>query len=253
MEIRRMALVVVCAMLLLPLVAFAQMPAQGNICELYVNVPKPGMTAQYEAARKKHMAWHKAQNDKWSWHVWEVLTGNSTGSYVVASCGHQWKDFDGREKFNAADSENAAITMQPTLSSNLMSYYALRPEISLTTEMITSPMIAVTHFFVKPDGVNDFADSLKKVNQAIRKTNYISKPSNWYSLANGGPGPHFVLVNGRDTYADMQPPEKSLDQMLKEALGDEGTAAIATLRKNIERTETELLHYRPDLSYVAPK
>jgi hypothetical protein len=52
------------------------------------------MSQQYEAGRKKHMAWHKSQNDPWSWHKWEVLTGPNTGSYVVGTFGHNWKDME---------------------------------------------------------------------------------------------------------------------------------------------------------------
>ena len=44
--------------------AFAQQP--GEIVEIHVNRVKPGMTQQYEAGRKKHMALHKSQNDAWS-------------------------------------------------------------------------------------------------------------------------------------------------------------------------------------------
>ena len=35
----------------------------GEIAEIHINRIKPGMTQQYEAGRKKHMAWHKSQND----------------------------------------------------------------------------------------------------------------------------------------------------------------------------------------------
>src|SRR5258706_12001566 len=59
----------------------AQMPAQptNTIVQIYSSHPKPGMMAQYEAGRKRHMAWHKAQKDTWGWNVWEVISGNATG------------------------------------------------------------------------------------------------------------------------------------------------------------------------------
>jgi hypothetical protein len=70
--------------------ALAQQP--GDIVEIHINRVKPGMTQQYEAGRKKHMAWHKSQNDAWSWNTWAVLTGPATGSDVVGSFGDHWKD-----------------------------------------------------------------------------------------------------------------------------------------------------------------
>ena len=39
----------------------------GNVVELNIHTPKPGQEAKYEAGRKKHMAWHKAQKDTWTW------------------------------------------------------------------------------------------------------------------------------------------------------------------------------------------
>src|SRR5262249_918717 len=70
---------------LLPLVAVIPALAQqpGRLVEIHINRVKPGLTQQYETGRKKLMAWHKSQNDAWSWYTWAVVTGEGTGSYVV--------------------------------------------------------------------------------------------------------------------------------------------------------------------------
>ncbi|HEX9119883.1 MAG TPA: hypothetical protein VF840_05035, partial [Terriglobales bacterium] len=94
--------------------AVAQAPP-ASVCEVHINKVKPGMAAQYEQGRAKHMAWHKSQNDKWSWEVWEITTGENTGNYLVAACGHAWKDFDTREKFNIADGLDATASMGASL------------------------------------------------------------------------------------------------------------------------------------------
>ena len=47
--------------------ALAQPQASGgDVAVINTHTPKPGSTEKYEAARKKHMAWHKAQKDPWS-------------------------------------------------------------------------------------------------------------------------------------------------------------------------------------------
>src|SRR5512146_3175678 len=99
----------------------AQSTAPDKLCEVHVNRVKPGMTAQYEQGRAKHMAWHKSQNDTWSWDTWEITTGEGTGNYLIASCDHPWKDFDTREKFNVGDSANAQATMGASLAGETMS------------------------------------------------------------------------------------------------------------------------------------
>jgi hypothetical protein len=244
---------------LLALGAGSPAPAQqaGPLAEIHFNRIKPGMTQQYEAGRKKHMAWHKSQNDAWSWYVWEVLTGDGTGSYVVGTFQHNWKDLDAREKFNAGDTLDANASMGASLASEAMSYYVYRADLSLAPEAATpAPLISVTHFMVNQEGVNDFVEAVKKIGDAIKKTNYpLAGPSRWYQLVNGGETPHFVLVGDRANWAAFQPPTmKSLDTMVEEAYGKEaGDAILATLRKAVRSTYTETLQYRPDLSYVSGK
>lgn len=115
-------------------------------------------------------------------------------------------------------------------------------------------MIAVTHFMLHPDGTNAFVDSVKKVNDAIKKTNASIPPGRWYQLVNRGEVPHFVLVNDRANWAAFQPPDKTVDQVAEEAYGTaQGDALLSTLRKTIRSVHTEVLTYRPDLSYVAGK
>ncbi|HEX3321700.1 MAG TPA: hypothetical protein VHR84_13420 [Terriglobales bacterium] len=243
------------------LVAFAGLvPAfgqqSGDIAEIHVNHVKPGMTQQYEAGRKKHMAWHKSQNDAWSWYTWQVVTGPATGAYVVGSFEHNWKDMDGREKFVQADGADSQAAMGAALAGNEQSYYRYRGDMSLSKETYPpTAMLAISHFMVDPAGVNDFIEGVKKVNEGIKKTNYPQAgPSRWYQLVNGGEGPHFVLVGDRANWASFQPPDKSLDAMMEEAYGKEqGAAILSSLRKTLRSSLTEMLQYRSDLSYVAGK
>jgi hypothetical protein len=107
----------------------------------------------------------------------------------------------------------------------------------------------ITHFYLKPEGVPDFVEGVRKVAEAAKKTNYPLHPL-WYQLFNGGEGPAFVLVSPRNSWAEFQPPDKTLDAMVEEALGKvPGAAALSSLRKSIRHTYTETARFRPDLSY----
>jgi len=227
----------------------------AELVEIHINRVKPGMTQQYEAGRKKHMAWHKSQNDAWSWYTWAVITGQGTGSYVVGSFEHNWKDLDGREKFIQADGEDAQASMGSSLTADEQSYYRYRADLSLSQQTLPpARLISITHFMLKPEGISDFIDAVKKVNEGIKKTNFPQAgPSRWYQLVNGGESPHFVLVGDRDSWAKFQPPtDKTLDSMMEEAYGKEqGGTILSSLRKAVRSTSTEALEYRADLSYVA--
>jgi hypothetical protein len=231
--------------------ASAQAPA-GNLAQIFLNKVKPGTNAQYEAGRKRHMEWHKKKGDTWDWMTWEVVNGERAGDYIVGSFGHAFKDFDGRDAFEAEDAADAAANMAPFLEASVQSFYLSQPELSiLGTERQPAKFAQVTHFFLKPEGVNDFTDGRKKIVEAAKKTNYPIHP-HWYQLFNGGEGPESVLVTGRNSWAEFQPLDKTLDAMMEEALGKvQGPAVLSTLRKAVRYTRSETLRYRPDLSYVA--
>jgi hypothetical protein len=228
---------------------------QTNLAEIHINKVKPGMTAHYEEGRKKHMMWHAKQNDPWSWLTWEVVTGENTGSYLIGTFGHSWSDLDSRTKFEAEDSADAIAHMGASLESETQSYYRFRADLSLgTSPLQPTPLASITHFLLTPDGLNDFVESLKKVIEGIKKTNYpMSGANRWYQLVNGGEGPHFVLSGDRANWAAFEPAtDKTLDAMMSEAYGKEqGAAILSTLRKAIRHTSTEILRYRPDLSHIA--
>ena len=53
----------------------------GNIVAVHCNKVQPGTEAKYEEGVKKHMDWHGAQNDPWTWLAWQVITGTDSGTY----------------------------------------------------------------------------------------------------------------------------------------------------------------------------
>src|ERR1700756_5860782 len=66
----------------------------GTIAALEFQKPKNGMVLQYEAGRKQKAAWHKQQNDPLPLYVWQTLTGEDTGTYIVGRLGQHWADLD---------------------------------------------------------------------------------------------------------------------------------------------------------------
>jgi hypothetical protein len=69
-------------------------PTPTILAALESQKPKNGMVKQYEDGRKQKGAWHKQQNDPQPLYVWETLTGNGTGTYVVGRLNQHWADFD---------------------------------------------------------------------------------------------------------------------------------------------------------------
>jgi hypothetical protein len=242
--------VLIVTLLLLATSVLAQSSPQ-MVSEVYVTTTKPGMTAQWEAARKEHSAFHAAQKDTWSILVWEIFTGERTGAYLSSSPGHNWKDFDARESFNKIDQPNIEKTMGASTAGSARAYYVFRDDVSLTKPPSPPAKMRTTATYTLiPEHLNDFLDAVKKINAAIQKTNYPAKPSRWYALANGGQAPTFVLVTDRASWGDMEPPEKKLEDALKETYGDSGPQVLDQLRRSCQRIVTEMSVFRADLSYM---
>ena len=103
-------LAVCCFLLSVPASVLAQSSPQ-TVSEVHVSTPKPGMSAQWEAGRKAHCAFHAAQKDTWPIFTWQIMTGERSGSYITTSPGHQWSDFDARQAFLKVDGPDVAKTL----------------------------------------------------------------------------------------------------------------------------------------------
>ncbi len=224
-----------------------------KVCEISVTTTKPGAAKQFEDARKKHNGFHQAEKDKNAILIWAISSGPGTGKYLSASCGMMWKDMDGHDAFDQRDEADRQKTITPTIASTETSYYIFRSDLSSAAEPATpAKMISIVHFFVKPSGLVQFTEGIKRINAAVAQTKYPTKPSRWYQLANGGIGPHFVLVTDRSSWADMQGPDQPMTEMLKQAYGNDDKT-LQTLREAVEHTVSEMLEYRADLSYMPAK
>lgn len=229
--------------------------AQSNadkVCEVNVTVPKPGAAKQFEEARKKHNEFHKAEKDKTPIWIWSISAGPATGNYLTATCGRTWQEMDGNDGFDQRDEADRQKTLTPTIATNQAAYYIFRNDLSTASEGTPMKMMTVVDYFVKPAGMPQFTDAVKRINAAIKQTQYPAKPSRWYQLAVGGEGPRFVLVTDRNSWADMQSPAQPMIDMLKQAYGNDDKT-LQNLRDAIDHTVSQLLDYRSDLSYVPAK
>lgn len=223
----------------------------GTICRMFVSRAKPGMAKQYLEGRQRHMAWHKSQADPWSWHTWEVASGEGTGSFVGITCDHHWKDFDSWEaKYGAGDTADVELNITPYAVGPTIAYYNYLPELSRPPTGAFAKLAEVIHWRLKPDGVRAFHEAQARIHEAIGKTSW---PQNYwlYALWNGGEGPEMVLVISRASWAAMQGPELTFWAMLTKAYGEvEATKILDTLGQHLIGQRSEVLVYRPDLSYV---
>jgi hypothetical protein len=115
------------------------------------------------------------------------------------------------------------------------------------TEVIT--------FHVRFGHGDDFRSAIARAAEARQKMNSQSHGS-WHRLVNGGPGGTFVLTIEHANWASMadDPAIKPLRDDLRAAFGEqEAMSVIERLNSSIESTYSELMEFRPDLSYIPGK
>lgn len=225
----------------------------GAIAQVIVTKVKAGMGKQYQEGRKRHMAWHKKQGDTWNWNTWEVMSGADTGAYVTVSLGHHWKDFDTWEgKFGQGDTADVDLNMTPYTESATVAYYEFLADLSRPPAGSgPTKMAEVVHFLLKPGKAPEFRHALQRAHEAIGKTSW---PVNyfWYELANGGEGPHFVLVLPHNSFAEIAEPEMSFPAMLTKAFGPyEAGVILASFDQGSKSQSSEIIAFRPELSHIA--
>jgi hypothetical protein len=228
----------------------------NNLCRIYFTTPKPGSSEQYEAGRKKHMQFHRAQKDTWTWNTYAIDTGDDAGTYITSSCGHQWKDFDEWDKrMGKIDTADGAINLAPFTVGGRNGFYVYRSDMSLApANAAPAPMTVATIYLLHPGAAPDFIAAVKRINAALSKQPDWPKTSGWLQLANGGDGPTFVLLNPRQNWAEFAPLAKTPADVLNETYGKEQADAIMkTIRDSTARLSTETVTHRPDLSYFPGK
>jgi hypothetical protein len=235
-------------LLALPLLAQEK---PGTVAVVFTVKPKAGMYQQFEQANKRHMEWHGQQKDTWPVDVWEIVSGEHVGQYGYASFGHHWKDFDSHAEFDKADTADYMTNVGPYVESMVGRYYIRHPEISRPMEG-EAPLAEVVEYRLNMAGESDFLMAVRKVHEAIQKSNYPVY-YNVNELFNGGEHPTYVFVFPHKNWADFEPPEETFRAMLEKAYGrDEAQSILKLWDKSVRSVRSQIIAYRPDQSYVPP-
>jgi hypothetical protein len=228
----------------------------GTISALEFQTPKNGMVKQYEEGRKQKAEWHKQQKDTQPLYVWEVVSGEHTGTYIVGRLGQHWADFDKPSVPEQADIDQYNKVIAASVQSLIIQYYEFLPKVSSPGN--TKPGDKYSEIFtyhVRAGKDTEFNSALSRANEAIQKTKWPTSYL-WLALANGGAGGTYVLIIPHNSWADFEskPDMKPFRQMLLDAFGQEEADSITKrFDSSIESVTSEIDKFRADLSYLPSK
>jgi hypothetical protein len=228
----------------------------GTIAALEFQTPKNGMVKQYEDGRKQKAAWHKEQKDPLPLLVWQILSGDNTGTYIVGRLDQHWADFDKPAISDQADLEAYNKLIGASVQSLVTRYYEYLPKVSNPPDSPgPSKYSEIITFHVRPGKTVDFRSALARATEAIAKTKWGGKAL-WYELVNGGPSGTFELVLPHANWADFEdkPDMKPFPEMLKDAFGaPEAESIMNRFDSSIDAETSEIVEFRQDLSYLPSK
>lgn len=233
-------------LLALPLLAQEK---PGNVAGAWFVKPKPGMGQQFEQALKRHMDWHRQQKDAWTVYVWQIGAGDRVGQYGIAVAGHHWKEFDAREKFDEADTADFVANVAQYVDLVGSSIWLYHPELSrpMTGD---ARYIEYVEEHLNMGGESDYLLVVRKVHEAIEKANWPVYYDIW-ELFDGGQHPTYGIEFLHKNWADFEPPEQTLRDVLEKAYGrEEADTLLKTFSKALHCVKSEVWGLRPDLGYV---
>lgn len=241
---------VVLSLLLLALPVLAQ-DEPGTLARGFFLTIKPGMTQQFEAAYKQHIAWHRQQNDTWTWHTWQYETGERLGQYLVRTPGHHWEDFDAHAEFSAADTADFVAGAGQYVESVSSTFSRVLPKVSRWPEGDARPaFVEVLTFRLRYGAGREFNYAIKKINEAINKSDWPVHYA-WLTTVSGGELGTYTLVLPHKNWAGFKDPEKSFPAMLEEVYGRVGAGKVLkAFTKSVLSESSQIARFRPDLSYT---
>jgi hypothetical protein len=225
----------------------------GNVSALEFQTPKNGMVKQYEDGRKQKAEWHKQQKDSQPLYVWQIVSGEHTGTYIVGRLNQHWADFDKPSVPEQADLDQYNKVIGASVQSLITQYYEFLPKVSSPgNTKPTDKLSEINTYHVRTGHESDFNSALARASEAIAKTKWPVSYL-WLALANGGTAGTYVLIIPHASWADFEdkPDSKPFRQMLADAFGaSEADSITKRFDSSVESVTSEIDEFRADLSYL---
>jgi len=210
-----------------PPLAIAQNPS-GQFARIVVIQPKPGHAEAFTAGYERHLAWHKANQDPWTWHGWTFVLGERIGLFMDGTFGHAASDFD-HAVDPAGDAADNATNVTPHADFLSHGIYERLEAASIGALLPdASPYLALHTYLVAPGQESAFEKAIIAASkQAARQ------PLSWYKARVGAPVTQYLLVRPAQSFAAG-------------GLLDD----IAIPAGLVQQARSELLKHQPRLSYT---
>ena len=234
------------------LIASVGVAQERTIASIVVIQPKEGMQKQFDEGYKRHLEWHRKANDPWVWYGWQIVSGDRLFSFVDATAGRAWEDFDGAVN-PAGDAADNAVNVMPYANFVSRAFYELQSGVSssrLLEEHKPSPVVDWSYYDIYPGKEKEFAMLLRSCHEALQKAG-SAQSYTWYKLVTGGDEPAYLLMAPMGKISDIRAATVSPLEAWVTLLPQRESEQLAErIRSTVRGITTETLRYRADMSIV---
>jgi hypothetical protein len=230
-------------LLLLPFIGISQ---NKNVISVFRAVPKPDKIAEFEKALTSHA--QKYHTGDWKWHTYDILSGPDAGGYHVAEGPNSWGQLDERKDISKEHTADWSTNVSPLTTGQGMQGFAIyREDLSSVPLLEFSEKMAVTHIFPKQGYGDTVGAIIKKVKAVWQKSN---EPVAVFQASGSGPTQYILVFRYKTGWKERDPGfRKSFMERYKAEYNDSGyNEYLAAVQQFVEKSWTELLSYRADLS-----
>jgi hypothetical protein len=220
----------------------------GPFARIVTIEPKAAQEAAFEAGYQRHLAWHRGQHDSWTWYGWSFVLGERLGLFMDGTFGHAPADFDHAVN-PAGDGADNAVNVVPNADFRSHGVYERLTAVSSSAALPdTSRLLALTTYWVRPGQEAQFEALLATTHAAWRRVPQPAPPYAWFRLGLGGSPPEYLLLRPVASFASAA----VLPDIFAVGAGTvRASSAVSRdpLLASVIRVRSELLRYRPDMSY----
>jgi hypothetical protein len=197
---------------------------------------KPGLEAAFDSGYRRHLDWHAQHRDSLPWLGWTVVAGTGLDLFVDGTFGITPQAFDARVE-PRADAADADSNVRPHANAIYRYAYRLRRELGSADRLEegrAGAMQLVCWISLRPGPVDQFERTLRALRARSAGLDYAV-----YERTAGGPQPAYLVVAQADRWTAI---DAAYDRLIGPLLraSDGG----------IERADSEVWRYRPDLTLI---
>jgi hypothetical protein len=221
------------AVLMMPLGLVAQEEgadeAPPPLTSTWTLLPKKGMEAEFAEAAAAEIKARAEKGESRQWFAYRPVVGDNLAVVHYRACCFNWADED------AAIAEDAELGLGESWGENVGPYVdhyhhhfeRADWENSHWPDTGTSgPLFGVTTWQWKQGVGPGPGQAREKLSQIGINDGWASDENNWLWFSRIGGAPQLSIVSSFENYADMEPPEQSFFEFIKEQIGEEEAGAL---------------------------